>query len=928
MDYNATPLTGQDKFRMSEHVDKLTPVKGKKNKYYCPVCNGNDLSVNLTTNAYTCYNGCDRKDIREAVAPWQDKQQEAKPVRPKADRTWTYTDIDGKEIVRTRRIDYGDGVTKRRIWQEYSVPGRWVAVKGSGSKPTKKFEVDRKATLHWVAGSYLQEEIKAPLKKALVPYRYEDIKKAVENNETVYWVEGEVCCDAMWRLGLPATTTIGGTDGLINDDGSIPYGNYSKLFEGASLVICPDRDQGGIKYAEKLAAMYPAAKWLYAFPESPVWKALPKDKGLDVADWIESGATAEQIVGAIEEKRDLGSKAKLQTTTEALSIEQVQIEVSELCEQALSKSDLTAKILSLAERSGRQANHVWSLYYACEEDASKAEEPSGINELLALQKTTLKARDIFHPDLAMLIEESAIAMPTAESWFVTTLLPALGAAMTGRQRLIIKRSAGYLVSPIVWSVIVARSGRLKSPTQKAIVQALDKLDDDAYQRYKAALKAHKKAAKDNPDEETEAPTRERFYAIDLTPEGLTRVVSESPSFLIRKDEIGGFFKSFNKYTNGSDEEDFWLSVYDGGSLVKDRADTEKSTRTDSSCVNITGSIQWQTLEDLQKKRGFSDNNGMLARFLFCGEDAPPNRINLDDDDDEPQRLPDFLKELYGALRGLSSHDYLLSREARPLFQEWQHRLNDFEEAETHPGLTLVYPKIQTYTARFALILHVTNAMFENGSPAPVVSRETMQKAILLAQYYLNQAKLVYAVNDPESEQDKFLMKIIELGCKKGVLTARDVVGQRPFRDTKVKTPEIREMFIKLVEMGHGTIEIPKGKEDMMRWVYAEQKTDASKNQNITPVNKESTSTKTAAPPPKNEAVDIAPTVKTKAKWEPKEGESVKYVGTNELYKVQYSGILKVRSVTSDGVSCLKNDGGLSTWLPVRDLKPVDSEVTA
>lgn len=49
--------------------------------------------------------------------------------------------------------------------------------------------------------------------------------------------------------------------------------------------------------------MYPTAKWLYAFPDSPVWNALPRDKGLDVADWIESGMMVEQVVAAVEEKR-------------------------------------------------------------------------------------------------------------------------------------------------------------------------------------------------------------------------------------------------------------------------------------------------------------------------------------------------------------------------------------------------------------------------------------------------------------------------------------------------------------------------------------------------------------------------------------------------------------------------------------------------
>ena len=55
-------------FNLLDHLDKLTPSTG--GKYHCPVCTGNDFSVNKKTGAYTCHNnGCTGKPVRDSVAP-------------------------------------------------------------------------------------------------------------------------------------------------------------------------------------------------------------------------------------------------------------------------------------------------------------------------------------------------------------------------------------------------------------------------------------------------------------------------------------------------------------------------------------------------------------------------------------------------------------------------------------------------------------------------------------------------------------------------------------------------------------------------------------------------------------------------------------------------------------------------------------------
>jgi hypothetical protein len=95
-------------------------------------------------------------------------------------------------------------------------------------------------------------------------------------------------------LNSAATTSIGGM-------GKFSLTNSMDL-QGAKVVIVPDRDEPGIKDADKVAEYFPDAKWLYPFPEKN-WEKLPKSDGLDIFDWIEQGKFAPVISERRSERR-------------------------------------------------------------------------------------------------------------------------------------------------------------------------------------------------------------------------------------------------------------------------------------------------------------------------------------------------------------------------------------------------------------------------------------------------------------------------------------------------------------------------------------------------------------------------------------------------------------------------------------------------
>jgi DNA primase len=106
----------------------------------------------------------------------------------------------------------------------------------------------------------------------LYPYRINEwIDRPV-----VYIVEGEKDADAMWKLGLPATTNPMGANSWKED--------YNQWFKGKNVVIIPDNDQAGQQHAKTILYGIAALANLVKVVELP---GLP-EKG-DFSDWLAAG---------------------------------------------------------------------------------------------------------------------------------------------------------------------------------------------------------------------------------------------------------------------------------------------------------------------------------------------------------------------------------------------------------------------------------------------------------------------------------------------------------------------------------------------------------------------------------------------------------------------------------------------------------------
>jgi hypothetical protein len=253
-------------FSILDFLDQLEPSK-EKGKFICPACNGNDFSVNKTTGAYSCWHDTSpahRAEIRDTLAPmvrWE------KPRREPGYYTFPYKNTTGQEVVIVHRDDSSGS---KEIWQDFP-------------------SIEKNSTNH---KSQLQE-----VKANVLPYKYEEaIAESDKTGLPIIVVEGELTCQAVWAIGLPSITFLGGSKQYRTN------GDYSSLFKNRKLVLAPDRDEQGVAFMKEVEADNPGASWLYADPRSWEWQNLPSGNGLDLSDYIEEGATKDDLIASIVSK--------------------------------------------------------------------------------------------------------------------------------------------------------------------------------------------------------------------------------------------------------------------------------------------------------------------------------------------------------------------------------------------------------------------------------------------------------------------------------------------------------------------------------------------------------------------------------------------------------------------------------------------------
>lgn len=121
-------------------------------------------------------------------------------------------------------------------------------------------------------------------------YRLPELTEDIALGRTILLVEGEKDADTARSMGIPATAHAGGAKGW--------RAEYAAQLAGVDVVIVPDNDAAGREWAVEAATALVSTGAKVRMFATPV-----RDEHADLTDWVNAGASVEQITRAIERAR-------------------------------------------------------------------------------------------------------------------------------------------------------------------------------------------------------------------------------------------------------------------------------------------------------------------------------------------------------------------------------------------------------------------------------------------------------------------------------------------------------------------------------------------------------------------------------------------------------------------------------------------------
>jgi 5S rRNA maturation endonuclease (ribonuclease M5) len=232
---------------IQEFIKHFNNVKQTGENQFMALCPAHSdkkqsLSIGLSDNKkqilINCFAGCETDDIlKGAGLKMADLFTETVNTKITKENTYSYYNAEGTLMYRKIRKDYDD--------------------------KSKKFYFEQPNGKKGVQG---------------IQRMVYNLPSVVQSSK-VYFVEGEKCADAIIKNGRVATT-------LDNGANSKWLPEYSKYFENKEVIIIPDNDKAGFKYATNIATNLQYAK-IIKLPDL-------SEKG-DIYDWLEEGHTMNEL---------------------------------------------------------------------------------------------------------------------------------------------------------------------------------------------------------------------------------------------------------------------------------------------------------------------------------------------------------------------------------------------------------------------------------------------------------------------------------------------------------------------------------------------------------------------------------------------------------------------------------------------------------
>ena len=568
----------------------------------------------------------------------------------------------------------------------------------------------------------------------------------------IYVVEGEKAADAARSIGLTATTSPHGSK-------SAGKAGWAPL-AGKEIVILPDADDAGTKYADGVTSILANLK------PAPTIKRVELPglaEGGDIFDWLDSRDAVEPE----ELRQQIEAMAK---AAPAYKSKEVKPRIK--CFEPFPVDTLPNPVRGFV-LAGAAAHRCDPTFIALPLMASLAAT------IGATRRIRLKAT----------WSEPAVVWTAAIAESGTGKSPSQNLALSFINRL-----------------------------QSYKLQELPELEEQ-YQRDFALFQADMQHWKtkgrtkgEPPPEKPYEPSVERYVVNDTTMEALVDRLKESPrGLLCSVDELSQWFGSFNSYRGGrGGDVAKWLSIHRAEHVIQDRRTGSTNTiYVPFAAVSLCGGIQPETLKTVLGKDHIE--NGLLARLLVA---RPPRQAKVWTEAVVDGEIVRQMERLFGRLLalqfGLNDNDQPapidipLTPEGKRMWVGF-YNVHNAAQSKTDGALASAYSKLEGYAARFALIHHLVRCANDDPSVDPdTIDAVSIKAGATLAQWFANEAERVYSMFD-ESDNDRHSRQLIEwIEARGGSVTVRETQqGHRKYKTAK----DAEEALNELVETDLGKWEI-------------------------------------------------------------------------------------------------------------------------
>ncbi|WP_446684676.1 DUF3987 domain-containing protein [Cyanobacterium sp. HL-69] len=813
-------MTYDNAFKIGEHIDLFTPTT-TKGKYICPICGGDDFSISKDGQKYNCYNSggeCNKEIFkwvgeRKGLSIHKAKKDEIKTYSPPKDPIVIATTVDYKSPVTEMIAEYENeaSLKKYAMWLNY--PG---GNKVKRVLTTKRKDGKEKREKNFYG--YENGSDKSKITKIWEPYHLELFSQAT--GKWILKTEGEKACDYALDKGLISTCILGSK--ATDIDHIIRLCERVKQYQIKGIIYITDNDKQGLDKAIKTRdivasqgipfIIFPIS---YLFPEVPEHgdfeeyskhtKLSPEAIKTNIE--LTVGANLEELLNIDNSIVTTDLQGKLNATYNRHGIGENDFPsimrqfIDEFSKPIYTEAGYRGKIAEFCSQYPIQATMLEKAIKARKELDNQIidiEELSPrVDDLLKIPHESLDLKRVLGVLYGSMLEQEALNLPTNPMALFTILLPVIGGAIGTRRSVVLQDNPKYRQPCILRTAIVADSGKKKTPTTMTIIKPLKDKNLEAYKQYKDELREYQenellpKDARANLPE----PKMIRYMVKDSTIDGLLLAHQENPKgFLCFCDELSGYFERQNKFYSGDDVARE-LELYDGGQVIKTRANKDSNIFIEKTAISVTGTIQWSALEKIFNNG--DDSRGISARWFFWGGELPKEYLP---DHFVDSGLSELLGHVIDEITKLDETDLIVPSEVYPIFKNAQRKLIDIKETLPTEQLRAKYSKGEGAILRVAGILHTWHYILntELAPPSPlIITEEIMKLAIEVVFYYLRQFEYV-AIKCQKNFMDARLVKILELVAKKGEVTASNIrMFIRDFKDTPAT--EIDELLLLLIE---------------------------------------------------------------------------------------------------------------------------------